>query len=128
MCAISYPETLVFDIARSGSVQDLLKLFEGGLANLHDHDTDGWSLLHHSVRNLPVLKFLIEQGLDIDEVVTYTSSRNYDCQTTPSHLALARGISVDNYEALLYAGADVTIQVEGQETAVQWLTNSDVGI
>ncbi|KAI1035580.1 hypothetical protein LB504_005682 [Fusarium proliferatum] len=129
VCNILPGDSLVFDIARSGSVQDLLKLFEGGSANLHDHDTNGWSLLHHSVRNLPVLKFLIEQGLDIDEVVTCTPYRDYDRQTsTPSHLALAPGNSIDNYEALLYAGADVTIQVEGQVTAVQWLTNSDTAL
>lgn len=52
VCNILPENSLVFDTARSGSVQDLLKLFEGGLANLHDHDTDGWSLLHVRHQNL----------------------------------------------------------------------------
>ncbi|CVK86527.1 uncharacterized protein FMAN_06203 [Fusarium mangiferae] len=124
VCNILPGDSLVFDTARSGSVQDLLKLFEGGLANLHDHDTNGWSLLHHSVRNLPVLKFLIEQGLDIDEVITYTRT-DRECQITPSHLALERGLSIAHYEALLHAGADVTLRVEGRETAVQLLVDLD---
>ncbi|KAF5529581.1 hypothetical protein FMEXI_14073 [Fusarium mexicanum] len=126
VCNILPENSLVFSTARSGSVQDLLKLFEGGEANIHDHDTQGWSLLHHSTRNLPVLKFLIEQGLDIDEVA---SSPNGDYQTTPSHLAIAPGVPIGNYEALLYAGADVTIPVRGlQQTAVGLLTNSDTAL
>lgn len=48
VCNILPRNSLVFDTARSGSVQDLLKLFEGGDANIHDHDTYGWSLLHVS--------------------------------------------------------------------------------
>ena len=50
VCNILPRNSLVFDTARSGSVQDLLKLFEGGEANIHDHDTYGWSLLHVSFR------------------------------------------------------------------------------
>ncbi|KAL5602405.1 hypothetical protein FOBRF1_009938 [Fusarium oxysporum] len=105
----------VFDTARNGSVQDLVGLLEGGEANIHDHDTDGWSLLHHSVGNLQVLKFLIEQGLDIDEVAVLPGS---DIQTTPSHMALEYLDSRDHYEALLYAGADMTLQVKGGAFAV----------
>ncbi|RBR17539.1 hypothetical protein FVER53590_12056 [Fusarium verticillioides] len=70
VCNILPENSLVFVTAQSGSVQDLLKLFEGGEASIHDHDTYGWSLLHYSVENLPVLKFLIGQGLDIDEVAS----------------------------------------------------------
>lgn len=50
VCNILPRNSLVFDTAQSGSVQDLLKLFEGGEANIHDHDTYGWSLLHVSFR------------------------------------------------------------------------------
>ncbi|EWG53676.1 hypothetical protein FVEG_12056 [Fusarium verticillioides 7600] len=107
VCNILPENSLVFVTAQSGSVQDLLKLFEGGEASIHDHDTYGWSLLHYSVENLPVLKFLIGQGLDIDEVASFPDQ-----------------IPISHYEALLSAGADVTLQV-GQETAVQRLTCFD---
>ncbi|EWZ92492.1 hypothetical protein FOWG_05608 [Fusarium oxysporum f. sp. lycopersici MN25] len=120
VCNILPKNSAVFDTARNGSVQDLVGLLEGGEANIHDHDTDGWSLLHHSVENLQVLKFLIEQGLDIDEVAVLPGS---DIQTTPSHMALD---SRDHYEALLYAGADMTLQVKGRPSSVvEWLASSD---
>ncbi|KAL5609486.1 hypothetical protein FOVSG1_004167 [Fusarium oxysporum f. sp. vasinfectum] len=116
VCNILPKNSAVFDTARNGSVQDLVGLLEGGEANIHDHDTDGWSLLHHSVGNLQVLKFLIEQGLDIDEVAVLPGS---DIQTrTPSHMALEYLDSRDHYEALLYAGADMTLQVKGGAFAV----------
>ncbi|KAF4947376.1 hypothetical protein FGADI_10447 [Fusarium gaditjirri] len=78
--------------------------------------------LSHSVGNLPVLKFLIEQGLDIDEVA---SRPHLTDQVTPSHLALIDGVSAGHYEALLHAGADVTLELERQTTAVQWIVNFD---
>lgn len=49
VCNILPKDSHVFDTARNGSVQDLLQLIEGGKANIHDHDTDGWSLLHVSL-------------------------------------------------------------------------------
>ncbi|CVK86118.1 uncharacterized protein FPRN_06318 [Fusarium proliferatum] len=122
VCNILPRNSLVFDTARSGSVQDLLKLFEGGEANIHDHDTYGWSLLHHSVGNLPVLKFLIEQGLDIDET---SSQPNVHSQITPSHLALWHGLPACHYEALLYAGADMTLKVQGDTPAMTWISLDD---
>ncbi|KAF5716073.1 hypothetical protein FMUND_6524 [Fusarium mundagurra] len=106
VCNIKPQDSLVFDIARNGSIQDLLKLIEGGEANIHDHDAYGWSLLHHSVGNLPVLKFLIKQGLDVDEVA---DQPDYDGQITPSHISLGHGR--EHYEALLHAGADITLSV-----------------
>jgi hypothetical protein len=48
VCNILPKNSAVFDTARNGSVQDLVGLLEGGEANIHDHDTDGWSLLHVS--------------------------------------------------------------------------------
>ncbi|KAK2677744.1 hypothetical protein RAB80_006484 [Fusarium oxysporum f. sp. vasinfectum] len=125
VCNILPRNSLVFDTARSGSVQDLLKLFEGGEANIHDHDTYGWSLLHHSVGNLPVLKFLIEQGLDIDEAA---SEPDHSSQITPSHLALKYGVPACHYEALLYAGADMTLDVRGDVAAIQWISFDDTEI
>ncbi|EXA42973.1 hypothetical protein FOVG_08016 [Fusarium oxysporum f. sp. pisi HDV247] len=122
VCNILPRNSVVFDTARNGSVQELLQLIEGGKANIHDHDTYGWSLLHHSVGNLPVLKFLIEQGLDVDEVA---SRPDIEDQTTPLHLSLMHGVAPEHYEALLYAGADITLQVRGPATAIQWIANND---
>ncbi|SCV52755.1 uncharacterized protein FFB14_12773 [Fusarium fujikuroi] len=122
VCNILPRDSVVFDTTRCGSVKDLLQLFERGKANLHDHDTYGWSLLHHSVGNPPVLKFLIEKGLDVDEVA---SRPDIGKQTTPLHLSLVHGVAPDHYEALLNAGADVTLQVQGSATAIQWIANND---
>ncbi|KAF5569192.1 hypothetical protein FPANT_13964 [Fusarium pseudoanthophilum] len=120
VCNIKPRDSLVFDVARKGSVQDLLKLIEGGEANIHDHDTYGWSLLHHSVGNLPVLEFLIEQGLDIDEVV---DQPGYDGQITPPHLSLRLGR--EHYEALLHAGADITLSIKGWAPVIHILADND---
>ncbi|KAF5687535.1 hypothetical protein FDENT_5282 [Fusarium denticulatum] len=121
VCNILPIDSLVFDTARNGSVHDLVGLLEGGKAGIHDHDTNGWSLLHHSVENLPVLEYLIEQGLDVDEIASLPETTLW---TTPSHLAVRAELPTGHYEALLHAGADVTLEV-GQQTAVQWITNSD---
>lgn len=42
------PDSLVFRVAASGTVQELLALVAEGKASLHDHDTYGQSLLHVS--------------------------------------------------------------------------------
>lgn len=39
-------DSLVFELAARGSVEDLKLLFAGGKANVHDHDPNNWSLLH----------------------------------------------------------------------------------
>ncbi|KAF5267160.1 hypothetical protein FOXYS1_1970 [Fusarium oxysporum] len=93
VCNILPKDSPVFDTARNGSVQDLLQLIEGGKANIHDHDTDGWSLLHYS--------------------------------RTPLHMSLMHGVAPEHYEALLYAGADITLQVRGPATAIQWIADND---
>ncbi|KAF5625670.1 hypothetical protein F52700_9035 [Fusarium sp. NRRL 52700] len=122
VCNILPENSPVSDIARSGSVQDLVRLIEGGKANIHDHDTYGWSLLHHSARNLPVLKYLIEQGLDVDEVASLPGQ---DGQITPSHLALTANVPASHYEALLHAGADITLHVEGHSSALACVVTDD---
>lgn len=38
------------------------------------------------------------------------------------------GVAPDHYEALLNAGADVTLQVSGLATAIQWIANRDASI
>ncbi|KAF5577163.1 hypothetical protein FPCIR_12226 [Fusarium pseudocircinatum] len=107
VCNIKPKDSPVFDIARNGSVQDLLKLIEGGEADIHDHDIYGWSLLH---------------GLDIDEVA---SRPNQDNQITPSHLALMANVPASHYEALLHAGADITLNVRREDSAISWVFNQD---
>ncbi|RSL69872.1 hypothetical protein CEP53_002038 [Fusarium sp. AF-6] len=64
---ILHADSLVFSVAANGTVQELLALVAEGRASLHDHDTYGQSLLHRSEFNLPMCKFLIEQGLDVNE-------------------------------------------------------------
>lgn len=45
---ILHPHSLVFHVAATGTVQQLLALVADGKASLHDHDTYGQSLLHVS--------------------------------------------------------------------------------
>lgn len=42
-------DSLVFEVASSGSVKDLTTLIAENKASLDDHDEDGWSLLHVSL-------------------------------------------------------------------------------
>lgn len=44
-------DSLVFQLAAGGKVQDLMALVAEGKASLRDHDTEGWSLLHVSSRS-----------------------------------------------------------------------------
>lgn len=41
-------DSLVFQVAATGQVEDLLQLFAAGKADIHDHDINGKSLLHVS--------------------------------------------------------------------------------
>ncbi|KAI9666004.1 MAG: hypothetical protein M1821_003939 [Bathelium mastoideum] len=41
--------SLVFELAANGQVEDLKTLIADGKASLHDHDPRGWSLLHVSI-------------------------------------------------------------------------------
>ncbi|KAI7760616.1 hypothetical protein LZL87_009500 [Fusarium oxysporum] len=63
-----------------------------------------------------------EQGLDVDEVA---SRPDIEDQTTPLHISLMHGVAPEHYEALLYAGADITLQVRGPSTAIEWIANND---
>ena len=80
-------DSIVFQIAANGRVEDLLSLFASGKASLRDHDINGWSILHvstvnlsftwtllsrveYSVQNPPMCRFLVRSGLDIDEIST----------------------------------------------------------
>jgi len=86
-------DSQVFQIAAGGSVEDLKLLMAAGKANIHDHDPYGWSLLHvrrSSLKfevvvltelqfavdadNPSMCKFLVENGLDVDEVSLHPNS------------------------------------------------------
>ncbi|KAB5566289.1 hypothetical protein GE09DRAFT_731908 [Coniochaeta sp. 2T2.1] len=106
----------VFKVAGSGTVGDLLSLFAQGQASLHDHDPLGWSLLHHAVRfnNSPMTKFLVENGLDVDEICTMNGgSAPYESnglKSTPLHLICWKeNPGFESADILLRAGADPTI-------------------
>ncbi|KAF4971009.1 hypothetical protein FSARC_2112 [Fusarium sarcochroum] len=49
VCNVMPEDSPVFQIASSGSVEDLMKLISEGKASIHDHDTNGWSLLHEQM-------------------------------------------------------------------------------
>ncbi|KAI0965356.1 hypothetical protein F4678DRAFT_334858 [Xylaria arbuscula] len=113
--------SLVFQVAQTGSVQDLMKLFASGQANIRDHDENGWSLLHHSLNNEVMCRFLVESGLDVDEVC-------YDDEgyvITPLHLTHSNAIDriapwhfthpkTGIIRILLTGGADPTIEIPGR--------------
>ncbi|KAF5963604.1 hypothetical protein FBULB1_13275 [Fusarium bulbicola] len=63
-----------------------------------------------------------QRGLDIDEVAYRPDQSQW---ITPSHLALMEGVPAGHYEALLRAGADVTLEVEGEATSAQWTVMAD---
>lgn len=47
----------VFQVASYGSVQDLMRLIVENKASLHDHDENGWSLLHVGIHYPLILLF-----------------------------------------------------------------------
>ncbi|KAI0096588.1 hypothetical protein GGR51DRAFT_28628 [Nemania sp. FL0031] len=102
----------VFTVAIKGSVQELLDIFARGQANLRDHDQNGLSLLHYSFKNPPMCQFLIEHGLDVDELIIAGSGK---LTVTPLILSIE---DEQVFRALLAAGADMTIGLCGDLTAL----------
>ncbi|KAF5230724.1 hypothetical protein FANTH_13716 [Fusarium anthophilum] len=49
VCQILPNDSHVFQVASYGSVQDLMRLIVDNKASLHDHDENGWSLLHLTI-------------------------------------------------------------------------------
>ncbi|KAJ4328886.1 hypothetical protein N0V84_000674 [Fusarium piperis] len=94
-------DSLVFQLASSGSVQELMALVAEGKASLHDHDADGRSLLHHSTKNLSMCKFLVEQGLDVNELC--------GSNLTPLQYLQFAQSDPETIQCLLIAGADPTL-------------------
>ncbi|KAF5640084.1 uncharacterized protein FTJAE_4631 [Fusarium tjaetaba] len=123
VCQILPNNSHVFRVAAHGSVQDLMKLIVENKASLHDHDENNWSLLHHAVGNLPMLKFLIQKGLDVDEVAE-SRNQNHNRQTNPLTLAYDHGYDINFSEVLLHAGADPTVKLEGDPILVDSMPES----
>ncbi|KAF5573888.1 hypothetical protein FPANT_12072 [Fusarium pseudoanthophilum] len=122
VCQILPNDSHVFRVASEGSIQDLMRLIVENKATLHDHDENGWSLLHHAVGNLPMMRFLIEEGLDVDEVAQ--NNKEIHSQTNPLMIAykhLYDNISLS--EVLLSAGADPTLDLEGPGILFHALTS-----
>ncbi|KAJ8126766.1 hypothetical protein O1611_g6871 [Lasiodiplodia mahajangana] len=105
----------VFQVAATGSVQELMELFSRGQANLRDHDRDGWSLLHYSLKNPPMCRFLIDNGLDVDEVAIH--KRYITLELTPLLLCY-RSMHLETLGILLAAGADPTVDTRGNPTVL----------
>ncbi|EEU37880.1 uncharacterized protein NECHADRAFT_88161 [Fusarium vanettenii 77-13-4] len=92
-------DSLVFQLTSNGSIQQLMTLVAEGKASLHDHDTDGKSLLHHSAGNISMCRFLVEQGLDVNELAGSSRTPLHYTQFVP-----------ETVQCLLVAGADPTIE------------------
>ncbi|KAH7023773.1 hypothetical protein EDB80DRAFT_770521 [Ilyonectria destructans] len=108
-------DSLVFQLAAGGRVQDLMALVAEGKASLRDHDTEGWSLLHHATHYPTMCKFLLQNGLDVDEIV-FENRNGIAMEFTPLHI-----LNYNLHESgrvLLEAGADPTISVRGNPSAV----------
>lgn len=97
----------VFKLAQQGRTDDILALIADGKASLRDRDELGWSLLHVSSQArgfssyefadeiskhacewqaFTLCKFLIQNGLDVDEVVFYEDEKQMVYVSTLSEL------------------------------------------
>ncbi|KAF5568810.1 hypothetical protein FPHYL_2617 [Fusarium phyllophilum] len=122
VCQILPNDSHVFRVASHGSVQDLMRLIVNNKASLHDHDENGWSLLHHAVGNLPMMRLLIEEGLDVDEVAQ-DKNPDYTTETNPLIIAYKHRYDISFSEVLLCAGADPTVDLKGRLILVNILAS-----
>ncbi|KAI0965926.1 hypothetical protein F4678DRAFT_467066 [Xylaria arbuscula] len=101
-------DSLVFQVARGGSVQELQCLFATGEANLRDCNENGASLLYYASLgwNAPVCEYLIENGFDVDEVILVDSNGG---EATPLYLSL-RENNLATSKVLLTKNADPTME------------------
>lgn len=113
-------DSKIFGIALDGDVDALKVLLTEGKASLRDCDPGGRSLLSYSIQglNVSMVKFLIEQGADVDAFEPNEYGR---ISTALSFVDLSRGVALwftgsqENTQAfdccslLLEAGADPTI-------------------
>ncbi|KAF8528325.1 ankyrin repeat-containing domain protein [Trichophaea hybrida] len=91
----------VFNLAKTGDLDGLVRLFSEGKASLSDCDTSGRSLLTYACYGLQpnVCKFLLERGAD------------------PDLISLDFGYTNYMIGLLLDAGADPTLSVEPSDSA-----------
>ncbi|KAI0902676.1 hypothetical protein F4823DRAFT_621169 [Ustulina deusta] len=111
ICNTVSSDSLVFKVAASGSVSDLMKLLTSGQAHIRDHDEDGCSLLHHSLKNPPMCQFLVQCGLDVDETGHFLGRRRKTVMT-PLHISWMEWENVETTRTLLAGGADPTIETD----------------
>ncbi|KAH7120621.1 hypothetical protein EDB81DRAFT_814489 [Dactylonectria macrodidyma] len=119
-------DSRVFQLAADGNKADLMALIAQDGANLRDHDTRGWSLLHHALPHPELCQFLIQEGLDVDEMVPLHEGSTADRLVTPLHMAYLRNLD-KTAETLLRGGGDPTVElprrhsvlhlVSGQQTS-----------
>ncbi|KAI0098058.1 ankyrin repeat-containing domain protein [Nemania sp. FL0031] len=112
--------SLVFQIASWGRVEDLIALLSNGQASLHDRDEEGWSLLHYSLENPEMCRFLAQKGLDVDEPVLsrYWRWGRGSKYSTPLHECLVHNLNPQVARILLSEGADPTISVAGADSVI----------
>ncbi|KAI1148321.1 ankyrin repeat-containing domain protein [Nemania diffusa] len=120
-------DSILFQVAERGSVEELQRLFATGEASLRDCNENGASLLYYASSgwNAPVCEYLIQNGFDVDEVIFIDSDRG---ETTPLHLSLGQD-NLETSKALLAAGADPTIQftIGGRRTGVIDILGNNMG-
>ena len=113
----------VFNFAREGRIADLQNLISQGKATLRDRDTNGMSLLHHSVGHPPMCRFLVENGADVNEI----AGKNDGAESLPLLAATTRATTSRRgsaeFEAakecikiLLGSGADPTISLKSWDS------------
>ncbi|KAI4253472.1 MAG: hypothetical protein LQ352_003666 [Teloschistes flavicans] len=110
----------VFRLAKSGDTEGIKASFSAGVAAAKDTTVDGMTLLHIAAkrRNLGLMRFLIEQGADVNAAEESGES--------PLHAALAFG---DNHEAvrlLIANGADLANRTSDKKTALHTIYNNTV--
>lgn len=117
-------DSLVFRVAATGEVEDLLRLFATGKAGLHDHDIDGISLLHYAIKNPSMCQFLVQNGLDVDEFAKHEYKEGYPTTITPLLLATRRYLDRTT-NILLEAGADPTLDSVGNINPLSSIVDMD---
>ncbi|KAH7139703.1 hypothetical protein B0J13DRAFT_676911 [Dactylonectria estremocensis] len=100
----------VFQLAAHGKTVELMALVSRGGASWRDHDTRGWSLLHYALPHPQLCQFLIQRGLDVDEMVLLDEASTADSSVTPLHISYLRELH-GTAEILLRGGGDPTIEV-----------------
>ncbi|KAF8248642.1 ankyrin [Wilcoxina mikolae CBS 423.85] len=112
----------VFELAKNGDVQGLLRLLSERKASLSDSDTAGRQLLHYACfGGKPTMcKFLLENGADPDYIaIPYKSVRLYaPLMHSFGHQTGDEG-ALEGQRLLLDAGADPLLRVGSHKNALE---------